>query len=77
MNTKKNTRERPALIPPKLLRYILFDDGHGVYSLLVFGGSVHLVVFAEVSDVFGVGEVLFFGVCEGRPLSAEKGNAGM
>ena len=55
-------RERPLLIPPKLLRYVLLDYGHCVYSLLIFCGGVHLVVLAEVCDVFGVGEVFFFGV---------------
>ena len=50
------------LIPPKLLGDVLLDDSHGVDALLVFGGGVELVVFAEMGDIFRVGEVFFFGI---------------
>ena len=55
-------RARPVLIPPKLLGDVLLDDGHRVDTFLVFGGGVEFVVFAKVGDVFGVGEVFFFGI---------------
>jgi len=62
VKTKKKTRDLPVLIPPKLLRDVLLDDGHGVYSLLILCCGVHFVVSAEVGDVFGVGEIFFSGV---------------
>ena len=47
----------------KFLRDVLFDDGHAVELFLALFGVGFEVVFAEVGDVFGVGEVFFAGVC--------------
>ncbi len=49
-------------VPPKLLGDVLFDYGHSVELFLLFFFFGFLVVLFEVSDVFGVGEVLFAGV---------------
>ena len=62
MKAYQKIRARPVLIPPKLLGDVLLDDGHRVDAFLVLGGGVEFVVFAKVGDVFGVGEIFFFGI---------------
>lgn len=46
-------------VPPKFLRDVLLDDGHAVELFLALFGVGFQVVFAEVGDVFRVGEVFF------------------
>lgn len=46
-------------VPPKLLGDILLHDRHAIELLLALGCRFHLVVFAEMLNVFGVGQVLF------------------
>lgn len=56
-------------VPPKLLRDVLLDYGHAVELFLALFGVGFEVVFAEVGDVFGVGEVFFARVCKDIAMS--------
>lgn len=50
----------------KFLRDVLLDDGHAVEFFLALFGVRFEVVFAEVRDVFWMGEVFFARVWGGR-----------
>ena len=63
--TTTTTRFLASGSPPKLLRDILFDDAPLVEFLLALGLGFFALVFGEVGDVFGMGEVFFTGICEG------------
>lgn len=67
---KKKNRELPMPVPappsseglgvpPKLLRNVVFNDGHAVERFLTLGSLGILVMFLEVGNVFGMGQIFF------------------
>ena len=50
-------------VAAKLLRDVLLHNWHAIELFLTLSRRIHFIVFAEMLNVFGMGQVLFARIC--------------